>query len=73
MVSEGGDTTGHAAGAERTVGLEHEVRGGADDNPAGQGGVLYVHGVELPALAEDGGADEGAHGGGQQGDVGVDV
>ena len=34
---------------------------------------LDVGGVELAFLAQDGGADEGAHSGGQQRDVRVDV
>ena len=35
--------------------------------------VLNIHGLESPPGSEYGRGDEGADGGGQQGDVGVDV
>ena len=73
LVSEGGYTARHAASAECPVWLQHEVRGGAHDYSAGQGRVLHVHGVKLPLFAKDGGADEGADGGGEQRDVGIDI
>jgi hypothetical protein len=69
----GGQHAGDEADGHHVAGVQGVVADGADGHAAGQGGVLDVHGSDLPRAVEVGGGDEGAHGGAGQGQHGVEA
>ena len=89
LVAEGGDKSSHTAGQEGSIWLQHQVRRGSHNYPAclitsvdyqnfshtvtREGGILDVNSLEPPARPEYCRGYEGADGGGEEGDVSVDV